>query len=107
MGVSSASKNAQKRDRSLILRRESHRRTCDAELPEELHDALTGHAGSGGVGGSSDAVCPLKLPLACSERQPKSGLMLAARITLPHFSVSAAMWAPNCAGLRSNGRAVA
>src|SRR6516164_5634112 len=36
-------------------------------------------------------------------REDHSGLMLAARITLPHFSVSSAMSLPNSAGVIGSG----
>jgi hypothetical protein len=72
------------------------------------------------------AVCPVPAKAACERRRganrtrgwldarnanhgilrgdngPQSGLMLAARITLPHFSVSSAMNLPNSAGELAN-----
>ena len=38
------------------------------------------------------------------DERPQSGLMLAARITLPHFSVSSTMNLPNSAGVIGIGR---
>src|SRR5262249_42503870 len=45
----------------------------------------------------------LRASLKCSDATLHSGLMLAARITLPHFSISSATSLPSSAGVATNG----
>jgi hypothetical protein len=55
------------------------------------------HLGSIVLDGYADMV-----PRVWSEIIPQSGLMFAARITLPHFSVSSSMNVPNSLGEVAN-----
>ena len=58
-------------------------------LPALILAAITeGHSPNGKYGISG-----------CEQSEPYSDLMLAARMTLPHFSVSSAMNLPNSAGV--------
>jgi len=54
------------------------RMTRDAELPEELHDALTGHAGNGGVGRTYGRGVSLK-PLVRAIDKVRSPVVLNLR----------------------------